>query len=99
TLNTLRQLFVECDEETKPEDYQIAPNAFDNFLIGVEVPLPQMNTACDNITHCKREKSLYAHFSLVIFLAGKLIDETNRTAITVARPKALVEKYKIPVSE
>ncbi|RKF80078.1 hypothetical protein GcC1_040033 [Golovinomyces cichoracearum] len=95
TINALRHSFSIYNEETQPDDYQIPSGAFNDFLVGGELPSPHHNIACDNITYCMKAKSLYAHFSLVVFLAGKLIDDTNRTAITVARPKALIGKYKI----
>ncbi|RKF83460.1 hypothetical protein GcM1_159010 [Golovinomyces cichoracearum] len=95
TLTTLRQILVKFNEEDKPNDYRIAPDALDNFWIGGDNPSPQPIIACHNITFCRGERILYAHFSLVVFLAGKLIDDLNRTAITVARPKALIEKYKL----
>ncbi|RKF63845.1 hypothetical protein GcM3_136017 [Golovinomyces cichoracearum] len=95
TINALRHSFSNYNEETQPDDYQIPSDAFNDFSVGGELPSPHPNIACDNITYCRNAKSLYAHFSLVVFLAGKLIDDANRTAITVARPKALIGKYKI----
>jgi hypothetical protein len=38
-------------------------------------------------------ESVYGHFSLVLFLAGKTITDRNRAAITEKRPSAIERKY------
>jgi len=40
-------------------------------------------------------KHVYAHYSLVVFLAGKGIDDINRSAITEKRPRAIINKCKL----
>lgn len=44
-------------------------------------------------------KTLYCHYALVVFLAGKEISDLNRASITTARPKALIQKYKLTDTE
>ncbi|TQS37822.1 hypothetical protein Golomagni_01692 [Golovinomyces magnicellulatus] len=95
-LSKLRDLFTKFDEKDKPDDYTYPQDAFDNFNIDGDLPQMKPGSTCDNITYSRREKSLYAHLSLVIFLAGKKIEDINRTIITIARPKVLIEKYRIP---
>ncbi|RKF62190.1 hypothetical protein OnM2_035104 [Erysiphe neolycopersici] len=92
--NALRNIFDLAQEVNKPSDYRISPNAFDNYYIEGNLPRPRPDVACDLITYCRKEKSLNAHLSLVIFLAGKFINDSNRTAITNARPQALIENIR-----
>lgn len=40
-------------------------------------------------------KHTYAHYSLVVFLAGKNIDDQNRTSITENRPRAVIGKCSL----
>ncbi|TQS38262.1 hypothetical protein Golomagni_01238 [Golovinomyces magnicellulatus] len=95
-LQRLRAIFIQFDEKEKPDYFILPHNAFDDFYIDRDLPRIKPNSACENLTYCYKEKSLYAHLALVIFLAGKKIEDINRTAITIARPKALIEKYRIP---
>lgn len=40
-------------------------------------------------------KHIYAHYSLVVFLAGKIITDVNRAAITENRPGAIIGKCNL----
>jgi len=40
-------------------------------------------------------KHIYAHYSLIVFLAGKIITDVNRAAITEKRPGAIIGKCNL----
>jgi len=40
-------------------------------------------------------KHIYAHYSLIVFLAGKMVDDINRAAITEKRPAAIIGKCNL----
>lgn len=58
----------------------------------LDLPLGTASTRID-IDHVLDIPSIYGHFSLVLFLAGKTITEKNRSSITQKRPAAIERKY------
>jgi hypothetical protein len=88
-----------CDAAANSDDGPLAAGVFDTFCIPGDVPKPASGILPRWVVDDKNEKTLYAHYSLVVFLAGKLISDTNRSAITVNRPRGLIEKFKITTNE
>lgn len=95
----LRQSFVTLDNATDAiiddNSTGLPVGAFGGFYPSWDLPIPSQSVAGGWGTYSRSEKTLYAHYALVVFLAGKKITNDNRTAITVARPKALIGKFTI----
>jgi hypothetical protein len=95
----LRSEFIRLDTEADalPDDNAtgLPAGAFSGFVLPWDLPSPDASAVAGWTTYCRDEKVLYAHYALLIFLAGKQINDKNREAITVARPRALIQKFKI----
>ncbi|KAI0997380.1 hypothetical protein K3495_g10804 [Podosphaera aphanis] len=94
-MKVLSDLREEMIRLANSDDPTLAPDAYSKFRLTWDLPAPDDNLISTTGIFCRSPKSLYAHFSLVVFLAGKQITDSNRSAITTARPRALIEKFKI----
>ncbi|KAI1002336.1 hypothetical protein K3495_g5865 [Podosphaera aphanis] len=94
-LKELATLRKEIDVLSRDPERPVPDGIFARFKCSWDLPQPSDKTVSDGGIYCRTPKTLYAHYSLVAFLAGILITDSNRKAITQARPKALIEKFKI----
>lgn len=95
---------VRDDESTADsvEKDELINRDYTNHLLDLSFPLdfpdlditeeffPQDLVPCIGIT------PIYGFMSLIFFLAGKQITETNSVTITARRPRNLIDTYKIP---
>lgn len=66
---------------------------------GVNLPVPPTVESPYYISLNRNVTALAAHQSLVVFLAGKQVDDNNRSALTDKRPRALIDKYRIEYTD
>lgn len=62
------------------------------MVLPLSLPVGKASASATLSDVCDFE-AIYGHLSLVLFLAGKRIDEKNRAAITAKRPGAIERKY------
>ncbi|RKF56858.1 hypothetical protein OnM2_078037 [Erysiphe neolycopersici] len=94
-INRLCHMLITIDESNKPDDYTILPESLDDFKINRQLSKPELGRSRMQIHHILSKRKTYiCIYALVLFLAGKLND-SNRSAITTAHPKALTEIYKV----
>jgi len=77
------------------ENSGLPAGAFADYRPSWNLPAPSVTAVGEWGVYSREEKTIAAHYALVVFLAGKQINDQNRTAITEARPRALIEKFKI----
>lgn len=80
--------------ESQPEEYErhyydIKPPPGLPNLVRDQTSYPPELAACSTVP------SIYGYCSLLVFLAGKQINEKNSITITEKRPKNLIDSYKI----
>ena len=63
------------------------------MLFPLRLPPPTVSLRGIDILEVTSVESIYGHYSLVLFLAGKTITDANRVAITQKRPGAIERKY------
>lgn len=77
---------------------------YQKLCVGLTFPshfpeLPADNTAfADDLAGCSTITAVYGFCGLLIFLAGKKIDDKNYSTITERRPQNLVDTYAIPTT-
>ena len=103
---TINQLLSEycqlslINETTASEDPENQsngpPGCFNNFYPkGLAIPKIGQDLDPEFALYSCDEKALYAHYAIVVFLAGKRPSDQNRSAFTEKRAKALIDKFKI----
>jgi hypothetical protein len=93
--------FSQLDAESDSiEDQQGLPaGALTGLTLPWSLPSPDPASLGGWVTYCRDTKVLFAHYALVVFLAGKQISDTNRVSITENRPRALIQKFKLEALE
>jgi len=101
SMTRLRSIFQALDKEADEtvSEAGLGPGAYADFTLPWDLPKPSPECNGGWTNYCRDLKELFSHYALVVFLAGKQINESNRAAVTVARPAALIKKFKIEATE
>jgi len=99
SLRTIREKMI-LDEDTAMDTEVATPHSLElasSFFFGNILPKPAVPLPVGWLGFSRNEKVLCSHYSVLLYVAGKNIkdDNSNLTSVTVARPRALIEKYKI----